>query len=86
MDHLHLYWKPGAIELERRRELVELERLHRVLASKRGKSLRRLLAVLGGFLVRSGLKLERLGGRNHLSAERFHLDQETLFRGFRQVA
>ena len=86
MNHLHLYWKPGAIELERRRELVELERLHLILVPERGKSLRRLLAVLGGLLVRYGLKLERLGGRNALSAKRFHLDQEAFFRGFRQVA
>ena len=86
MNHLHLYWKPGAIELERRRELVELERLHLVLVPERGKSLRRLLAVLGTLLVRYGLKLERLGGRNALSAERFHLDQEAFFRDFRQVA
>lgn len=86
MDHLHLYWKPGAIELQRRRELVERERLCLIVAPERGKPLRPLLVNLGGFLVRYGLKLERLGGRDRLPAEYFHPDQEALLKAFHQVA
>ncbi|MGD8633042.1 MAG: hypothetical protein PVF85_05680 [Anaerolineales bacterium] len=86
MDNPHVLFVWGQLDMARKREAVELFRLYRLVRPERVSVGRVMLRHVGSLLVRSGLKLERMGKAAAVGGVDGYIDKETLWKASRQAA